>query len=234
MKMKKIGFLLAGVLFVTSVFAQTTKQPEIESKEELKFPISKEMASIQTAYQLAEYARDIYIVDNASAASSYLRAAGILAEVPKLDIYERQPVENESIAEEFLRRGKIEAKQAKDKSLLAYAKTVEKKIKSQRKYGNPVLYSPGFLKEFGDIDYYRIKFDELLKYAEIFVHDYREKGTSIGLYVYDESWNLIAKDTSGAGVVFKPSVLIDYRIVVVNNSKHTGIIYGIYIKQTIP
>ena len=55
MKMKKIGLLLVGALFTASVFAQTKKQPEIEAKEELKVPISEEMASIQTAFQLAEY-----------------------------------------------------------------------------------------------------------------------------------------------------------------------------------
>ena len=43
MKMKKLGLLLAGALFATSLFAQASKQPEIEAKEELKAPVSEEM-----------------------------------------------------------------------------------------------------------------------------------------------------------------------------------------------
>lgn len=53
--MKKIVLILVGLLITTSVYSQPEKQLEIEKKEELKVSVSEEMASIQTAFQLAEY-----------------------------------------------------------------------------------------------------------------------------------------------------------------------------------
>ena len=142
MKMKKIGLVLAGALLATSVFAQAEKQPEIEAKEELKAPVSEEMASIQTAFQLAEYG-----YKNGSA-SSLLCAAEILAQVPKQEMKtkatqdesgtkEAQSEKKQYTAEQLLADGKKLA--GKDKTLLAYAKTVEKLVKAGTRgaFGGP-------------------------------------------------------------------------------------------------
>ena len=97
------------------------------SKEELKAPVSEEMASIQTAFQLAEYG-----YKNGSA-SSLLCAAEILAQVPKQEMKtkatqdesgtkEAQAEKKQYTAEQLLADGKKLA--GKDKTLLAYAKTV--------------------------------------------------------------------------------------------------------------
>ena len=142
MKMKKIGLVLAGALLATSVFAQAEKQPEIEAKEELKAPVSEEMASIQTAFQLAEYG-----YKNGSA-SSLLCAAEILAQVPKQEMKtkatqdesgtkEAQAEKKQYTAEQLLADGKKLA--GKDKTLLAYAKTVEKLVKAGTRgaFGGP-------------------------------------------------------------------------------------------------
>ena len=89
MKKKRIVSFFLGTLLATAVFAQDAKQPEIEAKEELKAPVSEEMASIQTALQLAEYG-----YKNGSA-SSLLCAAEILAQVPKQEM-ETKATQDES------------------------------------------------------------------------------------------------------------------------------------------
>ena len=224
MKMKKFGLLLTGALFATSLFAQASKQPEIEAKEELKAPVSEEMASIQTAFQLAEYG-----YKNGSA-SSLLCAAEILAQIPKQEMKEKatqdesgssdtQSEKKEFTAEQLLEDGKKLA--GKDKTLLAYAKTVEKLVKAGTRgaFGGP-KYSFSSVYGKSRTSYYNVGF-VAGRYAEIDV--YSMDGADLDLYVYDSNWNLIDKDTSyssSAWVSFVPRWDGNFHIVVVNNSRY--------------
>ena len=224
MKMKKIGLLLVGALFATSIFAQTAKQPEIEAKEELKVPVSEEMASISTAFQLAEYG-----YKNGSA-SSLLCAAEILAQVPKQEFKTKatqdesgstdtQSEKKEFTAEQLLADGKKLA--GKDKTLLAYAKTVEKLVKAGTRgaFGSP-KYDFSYVNGSSRCSYYNVGF-VAGRYAEIDV--YSMDGADLDLYVYDSNWNLIDKDTSyssSAWVSFVPRWDGNFHIVVVNNSRY--------------
>ena len=184
MKMKKIGLLLVGAVFATSIFAQTAKQPEIEAKEELKVPVSEEMASISTAFQLAEYG-----YKNGSA-SSLLCAAEILAQVPKQEFKTKatqdesgstdtQSEKKEFTAEQLLADGKKLA--GKDKTLLAYAKTVEKLVKAGTRgaFGSP-KYDFSYVNGSSRCSYYNVGF-VAGRYAEIDV--YSMDGADLDLYV---------------------------------------------------
>lgn len=224
MKMKKIGLVLAGALLATSVFAQAEKQPEIEAKEELKVPVSEEMASIQTAFQLAEYG-----YKNGSA-SSLLCAAEILAQVPKQEmktkatqdesgIKEAQSEKKQYTAEQLLADGKKLA--GKDKTLLAYAKTVEKLVKAGTRgaFGGP-KYDFSYVYGNSKTSYYNIGF-VAGRYAEVDI--YSMDGADLDLYIYDSNWNLIDKDTSyssNAWCSFIPRWDGNFHIVVKNNSRY--------------
>ena len=222
--MKKLVVLLASALIATSLFAQAAKQPEIEAKEELKAPVSEEMASIQTAFQLAEYG-----YKNGSA-SSLLCAAEILAQVPKQEFKtkaeqdasgtsETQSEKKEFTAEQLLEDGKKLA--GKDKTLLAYAKNVEKIVKAGTRgaFGGP-QYSFSYVNGSSKCYYYNVGF-VAGRYAEIDV--YSMDGADLDLYVYDQNWNLIDKDTSyssSAWCSFVPRWDGNFQIVVVNNSRY--------------
>ena len=224
MKMKKIGLFLVGALLATSVFAQAEKQPEIEAKEELKTPVSEEMASIQTAFQLAEYG-----YKNGSA-SSLLCAAEILAQVPKQEmkttathdesgIKESQSEKRQYTAEQLLADGKKFA--GKDKTLLAYAKTVEKLIKAGTRgaFGGP-KYDFSYVYGNSKTSYYNVGF-VAGRYAEVDI--YSMDGADLDLYIYDSNWNLIVKDTSyssNAWCSFVPSWDGNFHIVIKNNSRY--------------
>lgn len=224
MKMKKIVSFIVGALLAASVFAQAEKQPAIEEKEELKAPVSEEMASIQTAFQLAEYG-----YKNGSA-SSLLCAAEILAQVPKQEMKTKasqdesgatdsQSEKKEFTAEQLLEDGKKLA--GKDKTLLAYAKTVEKKVKAGTRgaFGGP-KYDFSYVNGSSRTSYYNVGF-VAGRYAEIDV--YAMDGADLDLYVYDSNWNLIDKDTSyssSAWVSFVPRWDGNFHIVVKNNSRY--------------
>lgn len=224
MKMKKIGLVLAGALLATSVFAQAEKQPEIEAKEELKAPVSEEMASIQTAFQLAEYG-----YKNGSA-SSLLCAAEILAQVPKQEMKtkatqdesgtkEAQAEKKQYTAEQLLADGKKLA--GKDKTLLAYAKTVEKLVKAGTRgaFGGP-NYDFSYVYGNSKTSYYNVGF-VAGRYAEVDI--YSMDGADLDLYIYDSNWNLIDKDasySSSAWCSFVPRWDGNFHIVVVNNSRY--------------
>lgn len=211
--------LVAG----TMLFAQEAKQPKIETKEELKVPVSEEMASIQTAFQLAEYG-----YKNGSA-SSLLCAAEILAQVPTQDMKteakqdasgskDAQSEQKAFTAEQLLEDGKKLA--GKDKTMLAYAKKVEKLVKSAGKrgaFGGP-KYSFSYAYGYSTTAYYNVGF-LAREYAEIYV--FSPGGADLDLYVYDENWNLIAKDNSynpNAWCNFVPYRDGIFHIIVKNNS----------------
>ena len=224
MKVKKIGLVLVGVLLAASAFAQAEKQPEIEAKEALKAPVSEEMASIQTAFQLAEYG-----YKNGSA-SSLLCAAEILAQVPKQEMKTKatqdesgstdsQTEKKEFSAEQLLADGKKLA--GKDKTLLAYAKSVEKLVKAGTRgaFGGP-NYDFSYVNGASRASYYNVGF-VAGRYAEIDL--YSMDGADLDLYVYDSNWNLIDKDTSyssSAWCSFVPRWDGNFHIVVVNNSRY--------------
>ena len=224
MKMKRIGFILVGILFATSVFAQQAKQPEIEAKEELKTPVSEEMASIQTAYQLAGYG-----YKNGSA-SSLLCAAEILAQIPTQEMKAKATQEESGdketkgekkqyTAAQLLEDGKKLA--GKDKTLLAYAKTVEKLVKAGTRgaFGGP-KYNSSYVYGNSRSSYYNVGF-VAGKYAEVDV--YSMDGADLDLYIYDSNWNLIDKDTSyssNAWCSFVPRWDGNFHIVVKNNSRY--------------
>lgn len=224
MKMKKIALLFVGVLFAASLFAQAEKQPEIEAKDELKAPVSEEMASIQTAFQLAEYG-----YKNGSA-SSLLCAAEILAQVPKQEMQtkatqdesgskETQSEKKQYTAEQLLADGKKLA--GKDKTMLAYAKTVEKLVNASTRgaFGGP-KYDFSYVYGNSKTSYYNVGF-LAGRYAEVDI--YSMDGADLDLYIYDSRWNLIVKDTSyspNAWCSFVPRWDGNFHIVVVNNSRY--------------
>ncbi|MCF0241889.1 MAG: hypothetical protein HUK25_04580 [Treponema sp.] len=223
--MKKLfsTILLVGMLS-TTLFSQTAGQPEIEAKENQDVAVSEEMQSIQTAFQLADYGYKY------GSASSLLCAAEILAEVPtqKLDVEvsQEETTEKDSIsekkeysAEQLLEDGKKYA--GKDKTLLAYAKTVEKKVKAGTRgaFGGP-KYAYSYVYGSSKTSYYNVGF-VAGRYAEIDL--YSLDGADLDLYVYDENWNLIDKDTSystSAWVSFVPRWDGIFHIVVKNNSRY--------------
>ncbi len=224
MKMKRTILVLGFAMFASFVFAQAQGQPEIETKEELKTPVSEEMASIQTAFQLAEYG-----YKNGSA-SSLLCAAEILAQVPtqKMETKATQDESGEKdgnsekkefTAAQLLEDGKKLA--GKDKTLLAYAKTVEKKVKAGTRgaFGGP-KYDFSYVYGSSRVSYYNVGF-VAGRYAEVDV--YSLDGADLDLYVYDSNWNLIDKDTSyssSAWVSFIPRWDGNFHIIVKNNSRY--------------
>ena len=226
MKMKKIGLVLAGALFATLLFAQQSNQPEIEAKEELKAPVSEEMASIQTAFQLAEYG-----YKNGSA-SSLICAAEILAQVPKQEMKTKAKKETSETIEDAPDKKQYTAKQlladgkkiaGKDKTLLAYAKNVEKLVKAGTRgaFGGPG-YDYDIVYGSDTATYNNIGF-VAGRYAEISV--YSDNGADLDLYVYDSNWNLIDKDTSyssSAYCSFVPRWDGNFHIVVKNNSRYAS------------
>lgn len=223
--MKKLVVIFASALIATSVFAQAANQPEIEAKEELKTPVSEEMVSIQTAFQLADYG-----YKNGSA-SSLLCAAEILAQIPTQEMttkasqdesgYKESASEKKQYtAEQLLEDGKKLA--GKDKTLLAYAKTVEKLVKSSATrgaFGGP-KYDYSYVYGNSKVSYYNVGF-VAGRYAEVDV--YSLDGCDLDLYIYDSNWNLIDKDTSystSAWCSFVPRWDGNFHIVVKNNSRY--------------
>ncbi len=226
MKLRKIIAVLTATLFTSVIFAQQANQPEIEAKEELKAPVSEEMASIQTAFQLAEYG-----YKNGSA-SALLCAAEILAQVPKQEMKtkatqdesgekESKSEKKQFTAEQLLEDGRKLA--GKDKTLLAYAKTVEKLVKAGTRgaFGGPG-YDYDIVYGSSKASYYNIGF-VAGRYAEVSV--YSDNGADLDLYIYDENWNLIEKDTSyssSAYCSFIPCWDGNFQIVIKNNSRYSS------------
>lgn len=224
MEKKKIISLVIGAFIAVSLFPQAAKQPKIAEKEELTSTVSEDMASIQTAYQLAEYG-----YKNGSA-SSLLCAAEILAQIPKQKLEtkatqsesgskESQAEKKQYSAEQLLADGKKMA--GKDKTLIAYAKNVEKLVKAGTRgaFGGP-QYDYNCVYGSSTTSYYNVGF-VAGKYAEVGV--YSTDGADLDLYVYDSNWNLIDKDTSyssGAYCSFVPRWNGNFHIVVKNNSRY--------------
>ena len=196
MKMKKIGLFLFGAFIATLAFAQSEMD---EKKAVIEQEASADISAIQTANALAKYG---YANDSASA---LIEAAEILAQVPtqKLDATVEQQgksAEGEKAAsktaytaEKLLMDGKKLA--GKDKSLAKWISKVEKLVKNSGtrgavggpKYQYSWAYGGGGKTRF-NIPFYANES------AEIYIDsiDYAD----LDLYVYDENWNLIAKDTS--------------------------------------
>lgn len=226
--MKRVAIVLAlCVMGATSVFAQKAGQPKIEAKEEREAHASEEMASIQTAFQLAEYGY------KNNSASSLLCAAEILAQVPTQEMTteatqddsgskDTQSEKKEFTAAQLLEDGKKLA--GKDKTLLAYAKVVEKLVKvsgTRGAFGGP-KYDFSYVYGYSTTSYYNVGF-VAGRYAEIDV--YSMDGDDLDLYVYDSNWNLIDKDTSyspNAFCSFVPRWDGNFHIVVKNNSRYTA------------
>lgn len=224
MKLRKIIAVITATLLTSVIFAQQANQPEIEAKEELKAPVSEEMASIQTAFQLAEYG-----YKNGSA-SALLCAAEILAQVPKQEMKtkatqdesgekESKSEKKQFTAEQLLEDGKKLA--GKDKTLLAYSKTVEKLVKAGTRgaFGGP-CYDYSYVYGNSKVSYYNVGF-VAGRYAEVDV--YSLDGADLDLYIYDSNWNLIDKDTSyssSAWCSFVPRWDGNFHIIVKNNSRY--------------
>lgn len=225
--MKRLATILAlCVMSATSVFAQKEGQPEIEAKEEQSVSVSEEMASIQTAFQLAEYGY------KNNSASSLLCAAEILAQVPTQEMTTKasqdesgskdtKSEKKEFTAAQLLEDGKKLA--GKDKTLLAYAKTVEKLVKAsgtRGAFGGP-KYDFNYVYGGSKASYYNVGF-VAGRYAEI---DIYSDGADLDLYVYDSNWNLIDKDISyspNAWCTFVPRWDGNFHIVIKNNSRYTS------------
>lgn len=223
----KIVSVFAMAILAASVFAQQKGQPEIEAKEEREASASDEMASIQTAFQLAEYGY------KNNSASSLLCAAEILAQVPTQEMTTKAtqdeseskgalPEKKEFTAARLLEDGKKLA--GKDKTLLAYAKTVEKLVKAsgtRGAFGGP-KYAFSYVYGYDKVSYYNVGF-VAGRYAEIDV--YSMDGADLDLYVYDSNWNLIDKDTSyssNAFCSFVPRWDGNFQIVIKNNSRYAS------------
>ncbi|MDL2308831.1 hypothetical protein LJC68_03995 [Bacteroidales bacterium OttesenSCG-928-B11] len=188
--MKKPLILLLFTCMVGISFAQ-------ETKEESKQPVSKEIAAIRIANNLAKYGYENY------SALALIEAAQIFATTPT------QPLKTESI-EKGEPVGKEEKKTEKaeftptnlladarkfadgDATLLALAEQVEKTGKEATTRGR--VGGPGIMTakvSAGGTDTYAIKFwaNEL---AEIALSG--DGDTDLDLYVYDENGNLITSD----------------------------------------
>lgn len=230
MKINKIICTGLFLLLTIPMFAQQEKQPKIEPKEELKSTVSEEMTSINTAFQLAEYG-----YKNGSAVS-LLCAAEILAQVPTQEI-KTKPIQNENGSKEQQgEEKKYTAAQlledglkfaGKDKDLLAYAKKIEKLVKSGTRgaFGGP-KYDYYYVYGNSETSYYNMGF-VAGRYAEVSVYS---DGADLDLYVYDSNWNLIDKDTSyscNAFCSFVPRWDGNFHIIVKNNSRYMSY-YSIY------
>lgn len=130
---------------------------------------------------------------------------------------ETQSEMKEFTAEKLLEDGKKLA--GKDKTLLAYAKKVEKLVKAGTRgaFGGP-NYDFSYVNGSSKVYYYNIGF-LAGRYAEVDV--FSIDGADLDLYIYDENWNLIDKDTSyssDAWCTFVPRWDGIFHIVIVNNS----------------
>lgn len=225
-KTRKIISIFAMAVFATTAFAQQKGQPEIETKEEREASVSEEMASIQTAFQLAEYGY------KTNSASSLLCAAEILAQVPTQEMTTKATQDEseskdtnsekkEYTASQLLEDGKKLA--GKDKTLLAYAKSVEKLVKkggTRGAFGGP-KYDYSYVYGGGKTSYYNVGF-VAGRYAEIEVYS---DGADLDLYVYDSNWNLIDRDNSyspNAWCSFVPRWDGNFHIVIKNNSRYSS------------
>lgn len=196
MKTRKILSIFAIALFATSAFAQ--KEME-EEKPFIEQETSDEITSLQTAYALAKYG---YANNSASA---LIGAAEILAQIPMQDLNAtveqqgekaengKEPSKTGYSAEKLLEDGKKLA--GKDKTLAKWISEVEKLVKksgTRGAVGGP-KYQYSWAYGYNGKTQFRVPF-YAREVAEIYIDsiDYAD----LDLYVYDENWNLITKDTS--------------------------------------
>lgn len=224
--MKKIAFTLILACFSVMVSAQETKEPS-------KQPVSKEVAAIRTASNLAKYGYENY------SPTALIEAARILTETPT------QPLEPESVTKG---EGEDEkAKQAKpefvasvlladarkladgDPTVLALAEDVEKLAERTESRGR--VGGAGQTRatvSANGTDTYTIKFwsGEL---AEILVSG--DGDTDLDLYVYDQNGNPIVADrgySDDCYVSWVPAWTGPFIVKVVNH----GYVYNNYIMLT--
>lgn len=187
--MKKILTIACFCCLSLSVFAQDEK-PVSDKKS------SPELSALQTAASLARYGYENY------SATALIEAAKIIAETPVQELDVKGTAGNPQTVEEkavSLRLSPTELladafKYAgKDKTVIAYAKQVEKSIKRGAtrgavggpRYGEGRVYGKDYVE-------YSLKFwaNDL---AEVIVIG--DGDNDLDLYVYDGNGNLIASDT---------------------------------------
>lgn len=214
-------------LFFAAIFAAVTVSAQSELDEEkpkLEQSVSEEMKSLQTAYSLAEYG----YANNSS--SALIGAAEILAQISTQELgitpekkgekaeSEKPASESGFTAEKLLEDGKKLA--GKDKTMLQWAAKVEKLLKksgTRGAVGGP-KYDYSFAYGYNGTTRYKIPF-YAGRFAEVMVRsiDYAD----LDLYIYDENWNLITKDTSynlGCYASFVPKWTGSFWIVIKNTS----------------
>ncbi|UKI54972.1 hypothetical protein [Treponema succinifaciens] len=223
MKMKILVVAMAMSLpFGMSLFAQSEmdeEKPAIEQKA------SSDIEILQTANSLAKYGYEN------NSASALIEAAEIIAQVPTQKLEATVEIQGEKskdgkaasesgyTAEKLIEDAKKLA--GKDKTFTNWIKKVEKLIKSSNtrgavggpKYQYSWAYGYNGKTQFS-IPFYANSF------AEIYVEsiDYAD----LDLYVYDENWNLIARDTSynmNCYVSFYPRWTGRFYVIVKNTSK---------------
>lgn len=187
--MKKILAIVCLCGLSIAAFAQEEK-PASDKKT------SPELAALQTAAGLAKYGYENY------SATALIEAAKIIAETPVQELDAEGTPGNPQEVQEKPRRIRLNPDElladaqkyaGKDKVVVAYAKQVEKAIKSGPtrgavggpKYGEGRVYG----KDYVD---YALKFwaNEL---AEVIVVG--DGDNDLDLYIYDQNGNLIASDT---------------------------------------
>ena len=194
--MKKICIICLSLFCAFASFAQSEMD---EEKPAIEQEASADISAIQTANALAKYGYEN------NSASALIEAAEILAQVQtqKLDATaeqqgtkatgEKEASKGGYTAEKLLADGKNLA--GKDKSLAKWIAEVEKLVKKSGtrgavggpKYQYSWAYGGGGKTQF-NIPFYANE------PAEIYIEsiDYAD----LDLYVYDENWKLITKDTS--------------------------------------
>lgn len=220
---KKIALAMLVCMCGAALFAQ--KEVD-ETKAEQTLPESSDIKNIQLAYSLADYGWEN------DSATALLQAAEILSGIPTQEGKFEKKSEGASTE-----KSKNEAKDysiekllkdarslfGKDKTLEAWAKKIEKASKTVKRgaFGGP-KYDYSYVYGSSKASYYNVGF-VAGRYAEVSV--YSMDGADLDLYIYDENWNLIDKDTSysaNAYCSFVPRWDGIFHIVVKNNSRYTS------------
>ncbi len=220
--MKKIIFVMAALMAGSMMFGQTALN---QTKKEVK--ADPNVQNLRMAYELADYG-----YENKSA-SALLQAAEILCQVSKKEAEnvkvkqdgtsgDKAPAETKSYKSMDLVKD-AKAFAGKDKTMLAWAKEVEKKAKvSTRGATGGSAYASNFAYANGGYTTYEWLFDKG-RVAEVAVHSM--DGADLDLYIFDENDNLIVCDegaSNNAYVSFLPYLTTPFRVVIKNNARYNA------------
>lgn len=187
--MKKAFLFVCFCCFSLVAFAQEEKAP-------LEKELSPELSAFQTAASLAKYGYSNY------SATALIEAAKIFAETKTQELEEKGNPENAQTVSDKEKRVSFDPQQlladakkyaGKDKVVLAYAKQVEKNLKSSSTRGAVGGPREGSGRVYGkSYTDYQLKFwaQEVAEVAVLGDGD-----TDLDLYVYDGNGNLITSDT---------------------------------------